>query len=104
LVALAMSEHRDALVLGGAKPWVGQRSGRVRIVTHKFSVGQIVDLLPTKLRSAARGAYEIRHLLPASDSSPGNPCYRIKSIDESHERVVPESDLKLPTRSETVFS
>jgi hypothetical protein len=73
-------------------------------VTHKFSVGQIVDLVPTKLRSAARGAYEVRHLMPASDSSPGNPSYRIKSIDESHERVVAESDLKPSPRSVTVFS
>ena len=73
-------------------------------MTHKFAVGQIVDLMPSKLRSAARGAYEIRHLMPASDASPGNPCYRVKSIDENHERVVPESDLTLSMRSEAVFS
>jgi hypothetical protein len=62
---------------------------------HKFNVGQIVELEPRLLRSSAPGSYEIRHLIPASDRDSGNPCYRIKSAVEKHERVVPESDLTL---------
>jgi hypothetical protein len=62
---------------------------------HKFNVGQLVELEPRLLRSSTPGPYEIRHLVPASDRDPGDPCYRIKSIAEKHERVAPESDLKL---------
>jgi hypothetical protein len=66
-------------------------------MVHKFDVGQLVDLELTSLRSAVRGPYEIRHLIPASDRDPGDPCYRIKSIAEKHERVAPESELTLAT-------
>ena len=50
---------------------------------------------------SAPGPYEIRHLVPASDRDPGDPCYRIKSIAEKHERVASESELTL---SEDVFA
>lgn len=60
--------------------------------THKFKVGQTVDLVPSTFRSAARGNYQIVSLRPAED---GNPRYRIKSKSEAHERVVAESDLIL---------
>jgi hypothetical protein len=60
---------------------------------HKFNVGQIVELEQRVLRSSAPGPYEIRHLVPASDGDPDDPRYRIKSIAEKHERVVPESEL-----------
>jgi hypothetical protein len=63
-------------------------------VVHKFNIGQTVELAP-RLRSSAPGSYEIRHLVPASDRDPGDPCYRIKSIAEKHERVARESDLTL---------
>jgi hypothetical protein len=62
---------------------------------HKFHIGQIVELEPRLLRSSTPGPYEIRHLVPASDMNPGDPCYRIKSVAEKHERVAPESDLRL---------
>jgi hypothetical protein len=68
---------------------------------HKFNIGQLVELEPKVLRSSAPGPYEIRHLVPASDRDPSDPCYRIKSIAEKHERVVPESELTLP---EDVFA
>jgi hypothetical protein len=64
-------------------------------VAHKFNIGQTVELAPRLLRSSAPGPYEIRHLVPASEQDPGDPCYRIKSITEKHERVVRESDLTL---------
>jgi len=69
-------------------------------VAHKFNIGQIVELEPRMLRSSAPGPYEIRHLVPATERDPGDPCYRIKSIAEKHERVAPESELTL---SEAVF-
>jgi len=52
------------------------------------------------LRAAASGRYEVCRLMPESDRDAGDPSYRIKSIDEKHERVVFESDLTLPARSE----
>ena len=38
--------------------------------------------------------------MPQSDRDAGDPSYRIKSLDEKHERVVFESDLTLSPRSE----
>ena len=64
-------------------------------MTHKFKIGQIVELEPSVLRSLAPGHYEIRHLIPSSDRDPGDPCYRIKNSAEKHERVAPESELTL---------
>lgn len=64
-------------------------------MTHKFNIGQIVELMPRVLREAASGPYEIRDLVPASDTDPGEPVYRIKSIAEKHERIAPESELTL---------
>jgi hypothetical protein len=59
---------------------------------HKFKIGQTVDLIPSTGRSAASGHYGIISLRPADD---GSPTYRIKSKNESHERVVSEVDLTL---------
>lgn len=69
-------------------------------MSHKFSVGQAVDLIPRILLAAAPGQYEVRQLMPQSDRDAGDPSYRIKSIDEKHERVVFESDLTLSARAE----
>jgi hypothetical protein len=63
------------------------------IVSHKFSIGQAVVLVPRVLQPAAPGEYEVRQLMPARDRDPGDPSYRIKSADEKHERVVVESEL-----------
>lgn len=64
-------------------------------VTHKFNVGQVVDLMPKVLREAAAGSYQITFLVPVSDKDPSDPLYRIKSATEKHERVAPESELTL---------
>ncbi len=64
-------------------------------MAHKFDIGQFVDLELSSLRSAVRGPYEIRHLIPASDRDSDDPCYRLKSVAEKHERVAPESELTL---------
>jgi hypothetical protein len=63
------------------------------ILTHKFKVGQTVDLIPSIARSAASGRYEIISLRPADGEA---LQYRIKSENEAYERVVAESDLTLP--------
>ena len=62
---------------------------------HNFQIGQIVELEPNVLRASAPGAYEILRLIPASDRDPGDPCYRIKSVAEKHERSAVESELTL---------
>lgn len=62
--------------------------------THKFKVGQTVDLIHSTSRSAARGSYQIVGLRPVED---GRTEYRIKSRSEAHERVVSEGDLILTT-------
>ncbi|HUI19444.1 MAG TPA: hypothetical protein VLZ74_00130 [Methylocella sp.] len=58
--------------------------------THKFKVGQTVDLIPSISRFAAKGHYQIVSLRPADGEI---LQYRIKSRHESHERVVAENDL-----------
>ena len=70
-------------------------------MAHKFTIGQIVDLMPKVLRTAALGPYEIRHHVPASDTDPRDPFYRIKCVAEKHERIAPESELTL---SDSMFA
>lgn len=74
---------------------------RRHLVIHKFNIGQLVDLTPKKLRAAALGSYEIRSLVPAPDNDLDDPCYRIKSVAEKHERMASESELTL---SASVFA
>lgn len=61
-------------------------------LTHKFKVGQTVQLIPSISRSAVSGHYQIVSLRPAEGDG---LQYRIKSRSEAHERVVAESDLTL---------
>jgi hypothetical protein len=68
-------------------------------MSHKFSIGQKVDLVHRAMHSAPRGQYEVRRLMPDSDRDSGDPVYRIKSVDETHERVAQESDL-MPSRED----
>jgi len=62
-------------------------------VSHKFSVGQIVDLAHRTLQTAPTGQDEVRQLMPASERDADDPRYRIKSMEEKYERVAAESDL-----------
>jgi hypothetical protein len=64
-------------------------------MAHKFSIGQKVDLVHRMMQTAPRGQYEVRKLMPDSDRDGGDPVYRIKSTDETHERSANESDLTL---------
>ncbi len=58
--------------------------------THRFKVGQMVEIMPTTLRAAVTGHYEIIRLVPCDSN---DPQYRLKSLNEKHERVLPERDL-----------
>lgn len=64
---------------------------------HTFCVGQFVELKPSLMRAAAAGPYEITRLMPEPDINSESPRYRIKSSEEIHQRIVPESDLTLAT-------
>jgi hypothetical protein len=59
--------------------------------THKFHVGQLVQLIPSISRNVPGGSYEIVRKLPERD---GEFEYRIKSMNERYERVVRESELQ----------
>jgi hypothetical protein len=72
-------------------------------MAHKFMIGQTVDLVRGVLRSVPVGGYEIRHLVPAADSDPNNPRYRVKSAEETYERVALESDLTPAAQPLSVF-
>jgi hypothetical protein len=56
---------------------------------HKFQVGEIVHLSPT--RNVPGGSYKVIKQLPEIN---GEFQYRIKSVKEPHERVVRESELR----------
>jgi hypothetical protein len=55
---------------------------------YKFNVGDIVALKPVN-RNVPGGVYEVVKQLPGSSE----PEYRIKSINEPHQRVARESEL-----------
>jgi len=59
---------------------------------HKFHIGETVQFTPSIRLKASGGVYEVTKQLP--DSSAGEYEYRIKSINEPHERVVRESELE----------
>jgi hypothetical protein len=69
-------------------------------MSHKFNVGEQVDLAHRMMLTPPRGQYEVRRQMPASDQGDDDPLYRVKSADETYERVAQESDLTLTeTRS-----
>jgi hypothetical protein len=62
---------------------------------HKFKVGQFVDYKPGRLSSGLSASkYKILRLLPAEGS---DLLYRIKSVDETFERVAKEHELAYRT-------
>lgn len=60
---------------------------------HKYTVGQVLDLLPNRGSSSRKaGECKVVALLPYE----GHVIqYRVQSISESHQRIVSENDLKL---------
>jgi hypothetical protein len=57
---------------------------------RKFHIGQVVQLKPAVNRNIPGGVYEVIKRLPEAY---GEFEYRIKSVNEPHERVVRESEL-----------
>jgi hypothetical protein len=58
--------------------------------THKFQIGQSAFLTPSLSRNIPGGAYIITKKLPEHN---GEFEYRVRSVNESYERVVRESEL-----------
>jgi hypothetical protein len=61
------------------------------MATHKFRVGQIVLVKPDH-RNVPGGAYAIIKKMPERD---GEFEYCVKSTNETHERVVRESQMRI---------
>jgi hypothetical protein len=59
--------------------------------THKFHGGEIVLFSPSTICNVPGGSYTVVKQLPARG---GEVEYRIKSVNEPHERVVRESELR----------
>ncbi|MGH6932875.1 MAG: hypothetical protein ACREEE_10645 [Dongiaceae bacterium] len=57
---------------------------------HKFIVGQVVVAKSTLFGMIPPGPYEVTRLLPPTGMS---NQYRIKSLNNGHERVVREDDI-----------
>ena len=55
---------------------------------HKFKVGQLVNFIS---RDGASGAYQVTQLLPPEGEV---FQYRIKNVNEPHERIANESELR----------
>jgi hypothetical protein len=64
--------------------------------SQKFKVGQTIELAPAIARNMPGGIYKIIEQLPERN---GGVEYRIKNINEPHERVVREIELLIIKRS-----
>ena len=62
------------------------------MLTSKFKTGQIVFLSGSFDQRAREGAYIITKTMPERD---GEPEYRVQSVNEPHDRVVRESQVRL---------
>ena len=58
--------------------------------SHKFGVNDVVLLKPAVSQNIAGGTYQVTRLLPENR---GEFEYRIKNLEEPHERVARESEL-----------
>lgn len=72
-------------------------AGRALPMGHKFHLGQTVTYRPPREIFASQGAYIVTAKLPERD---GTFEYRIRSVNENHERAVRESELT-PLTAET---
>jgi hypothetical protein len=57
---------------------------------YKFQIGQTVFPTPARSQNVPGGAYIVTKKLPENN---GEFEYRVKSVNEPHERVVRESEL-----------
>jgi hypothetical protein len=60
------------------------------VPSHKFQLGQIVTIRPALSRNVPGGVYQVIKQLPENH---GEFEYRIKSVNELHQRVARESEL-----------
>lgn len=59
---------------------------------HRFAVGEIVEFVPRRYDgNVPRGAYAVTRLLPGP---PNDREYRVRHVQDGHERVVLESQLR----------
>ncbi len=59
---------------------------------HSFAVGQRVELVPGRLDgNVPRGTYTVQRQLPNDGA---DREYRVRSVQDGHERVVRESQLR----------
>ena len=64
---------------------------RGAMLDHKFNVGQTVFLTPSLGLNIPGGGYTVTKKLPERD---GEFEYRVRNINEPHQRVVRESQLR----------
>jgi hypothetical protein len=78
-------------IASGAGPPVDGWKG-VIVSRHRFKVGQTVHLVPNRLeRHVPGGAYTIQRALPDEGR---DLQYRVKNVQDGHERVVSEAQLR----------
>ena len=82
-------------MLGHLEWWHAAKSGEAlhdtregTVSGHKYKIGQLVDYLG---RERASGVYQITQLLPPQGEA---FQYRIKNVNEPHERVAKGSELR----------
>ena len=61
------------------------------MASHRFKLGDLVELMGASRLNAPREPFEIVRLLPGAGDEPE---YRIKGPNEEHERVAKESELR----------
>ena len=59
---------------------------------HKFKIGQSVRLTRDNLRTVNEGYFRILALRPSDGD---DPLYLVKSDSERHQRIVPQSSIKM---------
>ena len=60
------------------------------MASHKYKIGEILTIRPALSRNRRGGLYEVTKQLPHNGREFE---YRIKSVNEPHERVAGESEL-----------
>jgi hypothetical protein len=75
-------------------PSVDASSLSTLMPSHKFEVGDVVTLRPVVSLNVPGGTYQVTRQLPENR---GEFEYRIKNLEEAHERVVRESELTRAT-------
>ena len=59
-------------------------------MTHKYRIGQMVRMAPSRFADRGGGVYEVVRLLPEANGEFG---YRIKAASEATERAVREHEI-----------